>query len=115
MAMAKNGKPYMTLRLMDKTGEIEARVWDNVDTLAATFQKDDFLAIRSKATVYLGKMQLIVSELARVPEERVNLADFLPESERAIAEMEEELARLLATFTDPNLKALMAAFFEDPE
>ncbi|WP_298269194.1 HD domain-containing protein [Geobacter sp.] len=114
MAMAKNGKPYMTLRLMDKSGEIEGRVWDNVDELAATFDKDDFIAIRCKATVYLGKMQLIISELFRVPEHQVTLADFLPESERAIEEMEQELTALVESLADPHLKGLMKAFFDDP-
>src|SRR6266581_8168905 len=61
-AMAKNGKSYLTLRLMDKTGEVEAKVWDNVETVGGLFDKNDFIAVRSKASVYLGKMQLIVSE-----------------------------------------------------
>jgi 3'-5' exoribonuclease len=115
MAMAKNGKPYMTLRLMDKSGEIEGRVWDNVDTLTTQFDKDDFIAIRSKASVYLGKMQLIIAELVKVPDESVVLADFLPESQRCIDEMERELAELLETFTDPHLKSLMRSFIGDAE
>ncbi len=113
-AMAKNGKPYLTIRLMDKSGEVDAKVWDNIDTISATFEKDDFIAIRSKATVYLGKMQLVVSDLQRVPEEGVNLADFLPEAERAIEEMERELTALVASLDDPHLKRLLAAFFDDP-
>lgn len=115
MAMAKNGKPYMTLKLMDKTGEIEGRVWDNVDELSAIFERDDFIAIRCKASVYLGKMQLVISELVRVPDGRVQLADFLPESDRPVVEMEQELAALLSSFTDPHLKALMDSFFGDAE
>jgi len=114
MAMAKNGKPYLTLRLMDKSGEVEAKVWDNVDTLAATFERDDFIAIRSKATVYLGKMQLIIAELRRIPDDEVELGDFLPETERNIQEMEAELAALLATLTDENIRKLLTAFFDDP-
>lgn len=114
MAMAKNGKPYLTLRLMDKSGEVDAKIWDNVDAIAALFDKNDFLAIRAKATVYLGKMQLIISELQRVPEEQVVLADFLPETERDIKEMEEELAALITTVGDPQLHSLLRAFFTDP-
>ena len=113
-AMAKNGKPYLNLRLMDKSGEVEAKVWDNVDTLAAIFDKDDFIAVRSKASVYLGKMQLVIAELRRVPEGDVALADFLPETERDIREMEAELAALVASFTDVNLRRLLASFFDDP-
>jgi 3'-5' exoribonuclease len=115
MAMAKNGKPYLTLRLMDKSGEVDAKVWDNVDTLAALFDKDDFILVRSKASVYLGKMQLVIAELSKVPEEEVMLVDFLPETERDVREMEEELASLVATISDVNLKMLLAAFFDNPE
>jgi 3'-5' exoribonuclease len=113
-AMAKNGKPYLTLRLMDKSGEVDAKVWDNIDVVAASFDKDDFVAIRSKATVYLGKMQLVISDLRRVPEEEVILADFLPEAERAIEEMERELTALVASLADPFLQRLLGAFFDDP-
>ena len=112
-AMAKNGKPYLTIRLMDKTGEIEGRVWDNADEVSASFDKDDFIAIRSKASVYLGKMQLIIALLKRVPDAEVNLADFLPESSRPVAEMCDELDGLLESIRNPWLRRLMALFRED--
>jgi 3'-5' exoribonuclease len=113
-AMAKNGKPYLTLKLMDKSGEVDAKVWDNIETVEALFGKDDFVAIRSKASVYLGKMQLVISDLRRVPEEEVVLADFLPETEHDIREMERELAELVDSLRDPFLKRLLASFFDDP-
>ncbi len=112
-AMAKNGKPYLTIRLMDKSGEIEGRVWDNADEVAATFHKDDFIAIRAKASVYLGKMQLIIAQLKAVPDAEVNLADFLPESPRPIAGMCDELDLLLESIANPWLRRLMALFRED--
>jgi 3'-5' exoribonuclease len=114
MAMAKNGKPYMTLHLMDKTGEIEGRVWDNVDSISARFEKNDFISVQSKASVYLGKMQLIVSELSKVPENEICLADFLPESDRNSEEMVAELDTLVSSLADENLFKLLRAFFEDP-
>jgi 3'-5' exoribonuclease len=113
-AMAKNGKPYLTVRLMDKTGEVDAKVWDNVDEVGGRFDKNDFIAVQAKASIYLGKMQLILSDLQRLPEETVTLADFLPETERCITEMEGELAALIGSFTNPWLQQLMRAFFEDP-
>lgn len=114
IAMAKNGKPYLTVRLMDKSGEVDAKVWDNADEVAARFEKNDFLQVTAKASLYLGKMQLVVSELRKVPEEEVDLADFLPETDRDIREMEGELFALLETLTDPWLKALLESFFKDP-
>ena len=64
-AMAKNGKPYMTLRLMDKTGEVDAKIWDNIDQIAPLFEKNDFLKVAAKASVYLGKMQLVIPSCAK--------------------------------------------------
>lgn len=115
MAMAKNGKPYMTIRLMDKSGEIEGRVWDNVDQFASLFEKDDFVMARGKAALYMGKMQFVISDLAKVPEEEVDLADFLPESPRNREEMIAEFQALVAGMTDRNLRALMEAFLADGE
>ena len=114
-AMAKNGKPYLTIKLMDKTGEVEGKVWDNVDQLSAAFAKDDFVAVRSKATVYLGKMQLVIGDLRRVRDEEIDLSDFLPEAGRDTREMIGELTALLDTLDDGHLKRLLAAFFNDPE
>lgn len=115
LAMAKNGKPYLTLKLMDKTGEVDAKVWDNADEIGSLFEKNDFLAVRAKASVYLGKMQLILSDLKLVPEEQIDLADFLPETDRDINIMVEELKALVASLKDLNLKRLLIAFFGDPE
>ncbi|HET6419986.1 MAG TPA: HD domain-containing protein [Geobacteraceae bacterium] len=115
MAMAKNGKPYMTLHLMDKSGEIEGRVWDNVDIISSLFEKDDFISIQSKASVYLGKMQLIISELSRVPDKDVALADFLPEAERDGEEMVEELLALVSSISDGHMSELLSSFFTDQE
>lgn len=113
-AMAKNGKPYLTIKLMDKSGEVDAKVWDNVDAVAARFEKNDFLEVAAKASVYLGKMQLVIAELRKVPEEEVTLADFLPETERDIKEMEAELAALVGSLSNSWLKQLLESFFNDP-
>jgi 3'-5' exoribonuclease len=83
--------------------------------LSASFAKDDFIAVRAKATIYLGKMQLVIGELRRVPDAEVVLADFLPEGGRDADVMAEELAALIETIRNVHLKRLLAAFFEDPE
>jgi len=113
LAMAKNGKPYMNLRLMDKSGDIEAKVWDNTELLDKQFDKDDFVSVRGKASVYMNKMQVVIAEIAKVPEEQVVLADFLPESPRGGAEMRRELADTVAALGNIHLKRLMEAFLAD--
>ncbi len=113
LAMAKNGKPYMTLRLADRTGEVEGRVWDRVDEFSACFEKNDFINVKAKASVYLGKMQLVVQELVPVAEQDVDLGDFLPVSERRVDDMRSEFISRIEALADPDLKALMQAFAAD--
>ncbi len=113
-AMAKNGKPYLTLRLMDRSGEVEGRLWDRVDELSPLFDKNDFILVQGKASVYLGKMQLVVQQLERVADRDVDLADFLPVSTRSRAEMRAELDGLLASLTDRHISALLRGIFDDP-
>ncbi|ABK98073.1 3'-5' exoribonuclease YhaM family protein [Pelobacter propionicus] len=113
MAMAKNGKPYMNLRFMDKSGEVDAKLWDNTDVLDKLFDKNDFVRVRGKASVYMNKMQVVVAEISRVPDEEVNLADFLPESPRSIGEMRQELRDVVGALDNSHLKGLMEAFLAD--
>ena len=114
VGIAKNGKPYLTLKLMDRSGEVEGRVWDRVDELTAQFERDDFIRVAGKASVYLGKMQVIVQELARLDESTVDLADFLPVANRPVAEMVDDLKGRVASCRDPYLRALLEAFLADP-
>jgi 3'-5' exoribonuclease len=114
-AMAKNGKPYLTLKLMDCTGEVEGRLWDRVDELSRLFDKNDFIHVQGKTSVYLGKMQLVVQQLTRVDEEQIDLSDFLPVSGRDQGEMRSELDALIATLKDVHIKELLRAFFDNPD
>ncbi len=112
-AMAKNGKPYLTLKLMDRTGEVEGRVWDRVDELGASFERDDFIQVQARASVYMGKMQLVIQNLWPLADADVEIADFLPVASAPQAEMVNSLRELVESLTDPDLKALMQAFLAD--
>jgi len=113
MAMAKNGKPYMTLKLMDRTGEVEGRVWDRVDEFADLFEKNDFIRVKGKASVYLGKMQLVIQGVKRLDEEEADLADYLPVAGRSSEELLADLRARVDSLQDPHLRSLMEAFLAD--
>jgi len=115
LAMAKNGKPYMNLKFMDKSGEIDGKLWDKVDELDKVFQKGDFVQIRGTASLYMGKMQLVAKEIKRLEEEGVDLADFVPVSPVPLAEMQAELDTVVASLTNPHLKGLMDGFLADQQ
>lgn len=110
----KTGKKYMSLTLMDSTGEIDARMWDNVETASIVFERDDFIRVEGETQEYQGKQQLIVHRLKKAVDDEVELMDFLPASKRDPVEMWADLERIVAGLGDPHLKALLSAIFSDP-
>ena len=76
----RTGEPYLSLHLSDKTGEIEARMWDNVAEVMGKFERDDFIKVRGQLQVYNTRPQFIVHKLRRMEDAEVNFADFFPAS-----------------------------------
>ena len=110
----KNGDDYLSLVLMDRTGEIDAKMWDGVAEVAGTFDRDDFVRVRGVAQLYQGSTQLSIQSLQRVSEDTVDIADFLPVSKRDADEMWRELEGVISGISNPHLKALLEKIFRDP-
>ena len=111
----KTGEPYLSLVLGDKTGEIDAKMWDGVAEIVDTFERNDYVKIRGQATVYQNKLQLRVDRLMRADERDVEPADYFPASKRDRDEMYAELMGYIDTMRNPHLKALLEAFFADSD
>ena len=110
---SRNGKPYLSLTMADRTGEMEARVWEKADELTKLFAQQDFLAIEGNVNEYMGRLQMSVRRLARVDPETIDPGDFLPRTPRDIDAMWDELVRLCGEVENPHIKRLLELFFED--
>ena len=113
MAVSQKGSPYLNLRLRDKTGEIEGRVWENAAHLNRIFQKGDVIEIRSRAVNYRNITQLSISQIAKMEDSDTNPADYSPASKSDIDEMFQELMFFVEKITTPPLKELLTAIFSD--
>jgi 3'-5' exoribonuclease len=111
----RTGEPYLILNLVDRTGELDAKMWDNAAAVAETFDRDDFVRVRGLVQVFQNRPQLTIHRLSFVADRDVDLADFLPASKRDAGEMFAELASVIRGIANPHLKALLAAFFADAE
>ncbi len=111
----RSGDPYLVMNLIDRTGELDAKMWDNAAPVADTFDRDDFVQVRGLVQTLQNRPQLTVYRLERISDREVDLADFLPSSRRNPKEMFAELARAVAEIGNPHLRALLAAFFADEE
>jgi len=106
---------YLALTLSDRTGEIAARIWDDAEQLATTFEEGDVVAVTGRVDEYQDQTQLIISEIAKCAPEQVKREDFLPQAERSSDEMLEELVAVCKSVRDPGVRKLLAAFFADAE
>lgn len=113
VSTAKNGVTYLALKLADKSGEIDGRLWDNADEVAGKFEREDFVRIKGMASNYQGSMQIKMKTLEKVDDSRVDMANFLESSPRNIDEMVRELRTVAASVKNPHLRKLMDSFLND--
>lgn len=109
----KSGEPYLSLLLGDRTGDVEAKMWDNVADVMSTFERDDFIRIKGLYQIYQNRPQITLHKVMRVNDGEVSFADFFPASERDPEEMFAELRTIIDGFSNPHLRALLDAVFAD--
>jgi 3'-5' exoribonuclease len=109
----KDGGRYLALTLVDRTGQIDARMWDIDD--AGEFEAGDVVKVLGEVCRFNEKLQIKVKKVRRATAGEFELSDFVPQSERDIGEMWAELEGWVASFSDPDLKALLEAFLTDEE
>ncbi len=111
----KSGEPYLSLHLSDRTGEMEAKMWDNVAEVMDTFDRDDFIKVKGLVQVYQNRAQFTVHKLRRLEEHEVDFADYFPCSDRDVEEMFSELLGVVGNIGNPHLRALLHGVLSDPE
>jgi 3'-5' exoribonuclease len=111
----KTGEPYLALTLADRTGTLDAKMWDNVAEVIDGFAQDDFVKIKGLLNKYNGRFQLTIHKLRRLEDSEVDFSDFLPKTTKDIDELWRALGGFVASLQDAHLKALLEAFLADPE
>ena len=111
----KTGEPYLALTLGDRSGQLEAKMWDNVEEVLDAFEQDDFLKIKGLINKYKQRFQLTIHKLRKLGDSEIEFADYLPKTTKDIDDLWRTLADFVETFRNPQLKALVQAFMADPE
>jgi 3'-5' exoribonuclease len=111
----KTGEPYLSLALCDRTGEIEAKMWDNVAEVMDTFERDDFVKVKGLIQVYHNRPQLTIHKMRRLDDSEVDFSDYFPASSRDPEGMWRELRSIVAEIGDVKLRALVEAVLDDSE
>jgi len=112
VAETRAGKPYLTLEVVDRSGEISGPIWDNVEGLQGLCQTGHFVHLSGQVQSYRDKLQLKIDALRAVERGEIDLADFTLASDQDRVGMARALQTLVASVKNPFLRKLLAYFFK---
>ena len=110
----KSGEPYLALTLADRCGQIEAKMWDNVEDAIDAFEQEDFLKIKGLLNKYKNRFQLTVHKLRKLGDSEVDFADYLPKTTKNVDDLWRTLEEFVSSISEPHLKILIQSFMADP-
>ncbi|HSU86922.1 MAG TPA: OB-fold nucleic acid binding domain-containing protein, partial [Chthoniobacterales bacterium] len=92
----KSGEFYLSLLLADRTGELDAKMWDNVAEVLEAFDRDDFVKVKGLVQIFHNRPQLTIHKMRRMDDSEIDYVDYFPSSRREPEEMWKELRGLIA-------------------
>jgi len=110
----REGKPYLRLELGDRSGTIEARMWERFDVAVKDIGRDDFVKVSARVEIYRNKPQLALQQLRLAKPEEVDLADFLPHTKEDVGKLYAQLLEYAGSIGNPWLKKLVTGIISDP-
>lgn len=112
---ARSGKSWLELSLGDRTGSIPAKMWDNFEAIAATFERDDVVRIRGRVKLYNGSKELTLEQIIPAAGNEYELGDFLPHTKCDVEKLFADLRAAIAGMKNPWLQKLLVSVVEDHE
>jgi 3'-5' exoribonuclease len=112
---SRSGKSWLELDLVDRTGRISAKMWDNFAVIAVTFERDDVVHVRGRVKLYNGQKELMLEQIIPAVERDYDLADFLAHTKYDVEKLYADLRAAIAAMKNPWLKRLLASVVDDPE
>ena len=110
----REGKPFLRLLFMNRTGRIEGTLWENAQDADRAVSQGQIVRIRGVVVTYQQELKIRIQAISPLREGEGNPRDYLPASPRSTEEMGEELHRLIGTTRNPFLRRLLEDVFRDP-
>jgi 3'-5' exoribonuclease len=109
------GDLYIAMYLSDRTGKLNARMWQATEALYGQIPSEGFLQIRGKSELYQGNLQLVLNDLVVVRADQINLAEYMPRTDKDVAKLFAEVKEMLGAVKNPWLRGLIKEFLDDAE
>lgn len=109
------GDLYIAMFLSDRTGKANGRMWQATEAIYNSIPAEGFVQVRGKVELYQGSIQIVVNDLVVVEDDKLNLGDYIPRTEKDIKQMFTEIKQMLSKIKDPGVKSLVEAFLADED
>lgn len=111
----KAGKPYFSLTLQDKTGNLDGKVWNVMSGGIDEFSSLDYINVSGRVTSFQGNLQLNIERIRKCGEDEYDPADYMPCTKKNVEQMYQELLDYIATIEEPHLRELLENYFKQDE
>ncbi len=112
-AETKAGKTYLNVTLMDQTGDISCKIWDQAERYFPLCETGKVVEIQAKCQSYRKHLQLSISSVQPLDQANIDMGNFVPSTENDVEEMATELIMLAKSVKDPFIRKLLLKFFND--
>lgn len=114
-AVTKNGKNYDNVILQDRTGTLDAKIWDPNNVGIADFEAMDYIEVYGDVTSFNGALQVNVKRVRRCEEGEYDESEYMPVSKKNLDEMYAELLKIIDSIQNTYLNTLLKKFFVEDE
>ena len=109
----KSGDLYLSVVLADRSGQLQANMWDNVADALDSFEQDDFVKVKGIVHKYNGRWQLTIHKVRRLGDSEIDYSDYIPKTTKDIEQLWRTLGEFVDSFENPWLKSLVKEFMSD--
>ena len=110
----KSGELYLSLVLADRSGQLQANMWDNVNDAISAFDQDDFVKVKGIVHKYNGRWQLTVHKMRKLSDSEIDYSDYVPKTSKDVEQLWQTLCAYIESLENTWLKALLNEFLTDP-
>ena len=112
-AVTRNGKPYENLVIQDRTGTMDAKIWDPNSQGIGEFSAMDFIEVTGEVTLFSGTLQLNIRRACTAQEGEYNPSDYVPVTDKSPKDMYRQLREMISSVHNEHLRRLLESFFVD--
>lgn len=111
----KKGNQYISLHLSDKSGSVDAKIWDNIERMNNLFESGDIVIVKGLVQLYQNKKQIIVHKIDPIGDQDLKVEDYVGEIGSSPEEVLQELLQLVKQVESDHIRQLLETTLNDPQ